>query len=117
MSQDIFDQLETDTREALESVIYEFTSEIGLKFRNDFLLSLPVPDASLCWHNGKLQAVVSFQATRDGFGDDLVKHVVDLAYDDVDLVVWNTEGSFLSAEEPKDCAAYLRKLADAIESR
>ena len=118
MSRDIFDLLEEKTIAALEIAVNELTVDIGLKFRNDFLKSLPKPYATLCWHDGELQVVVSYEDTNDGFGDDMVKHVVELGLGDDDLsgAVFNGHGSFLNPEESKACATFLRKLADAIDA-
>lgn len=121
---DIFDELEEKTKAALSEIVHELTHDIGLTFRNKFLLSLPMPDASLCWHDGELRALVSFQDTDDGFGDDIVKHVVDLGMNDflrdgsrdLSMAVFDNTGNSLTPDEAKKCAAFLRELADAVEA-
>lgn len=121
MSDDIFYELETKTREALEGVVYELTRDMDLKFRNRFLLSLPRPRVSLCWHEDDLQALVSFQDTDDGFGDNLVRHVIDfdlrdmMASNDLSCAVWNSDGNGLTAEETRACAAFLRDVATRLD--
>jgi hypothetical protein len=113
---DILSQLEDLQGELEGKVLDAFSDHLNrlAGFESKLLQNIPEPWVYLSFESGHLRATVNWS---DASGDTAMTHNVEIQGLEADVTDINLPDAIYRVDgKRKECAAYLRKLADAIES-
>lgn len=128
---DIFEEIEQETADFLKAIVDRVTEDVGQKMRNELIDGLPSPSVSLSWDGTTITCVTSYEDLGDGFGDTIGAREVEILWLDTGSITpgglgYHPEnigevfydaatGDGLSAPQKRECAAFLRRMADAMD--
>jgi len=129
---DIFEEIEQETADFLKAMVDRVTEDAGQKMRNELIAGLPAPSVSLAWDGSTITCVTSYEDLGDGFGETIGAHEVEILGLDARSITPGglgyhhenigeafcdtTTGEGLNPAQKRECAAFLRRMADAMDA-